>query len=211
MGQDVGVNISSICNFPRLSPICPWSGAAARCRSLRARRDLVLRPNDIKQAVDSCVALVQSYGVGSSVGTMSAGGDPAVFALEASGRDPRPDATPEGLRGGRCVPCGYPMLYRPPLCPSCGGSPVERATFGPGGTVWSSTVLRVRVADRKPPAVLAYVDFDEGPRALVHVDSTTDQPLLPGTRVRLLGRDDRGDPLVTAADAFDHADRRARP
>ena len=142
---------------------------------------------------------------------MTAGGDPARHALEASGRDPRPDATPEGLRGGRCVACGYPMLYRPPLCPSCGGSPVERATFGPCGVVWSSTVLRIRVADRKPPAVMAYVDFDEGPRALVHVDGPTEVALPPGTRVRLLGRDDRGDPLVRAEDAVDHAHRRALP
>ena len=142
---------------------------------------------------------------------MSAGGESGAFALEASGRDPRPDATPEGLRGGRCTSCGYPMLYRPPLCPSCGGSPVERATFGPGGTVWSSTVLRIRVADRKPPAVLAYVDFDEGPRALVHVDGPAEGPLRPGTRVRLLGRDDRGDPLVRATGDFDHAEGRARP
>ncbi len=101
------------------------------------------------------------------------------------------------------------MLYRPPLCPSCGASAVEPATFGPGGTVWSSTVLRIRVADRKPPAVLAYVDFDEGPRALVHVDGPGDQALLPGTRVHLLGRDDRGDPLVMPAAAGDRSDGRA--
>ena len=139
------------------------------------------------------------------MGNMRAGGDVPPVALAGSGRDPRPDATPEGLKGGRCTACGYPMLYRPPLCPACGGSPVEAATFAPAGTVWSSTVLRVRVADRKPPAVLAYVDFDEGPRALVHVDGAGDRALLPGTRVRLLGRDDRGDPLVTPADAHGHA------
>ena len=130
---------------------------------------------------------------------MSTGGEPGPFALEASGRDPRPQATPVGLVGGRCATCGYPMLYRPPLCPYCGASTVERATFGPGGTVWSSTVLRIRVADRKPPAVLAYVDFDDGPRALVHVAGPADEPLRPGARVRLLGRDDRGDPLVAPA------------
>lgn len=136
---------------------------------------------------------------------MIAGEESGTFAIEASGQDPRPDATTEGLRGGRCAACGYPMLYRPPLCPSCGASAVEPAIFGPGGTVWSSTVLRVRVADRKPPAVLAYVDFDEGPRALVHVDGTADQPLLPGARIRLLGRDDRGDPLVAPVDIHAHA------
>ncbi len=131
---------------------------------------------------------------------MTADSGSSSFALAASGRDPRPDATPEGLRGGRCAACGYPMLYCPPLCPACGASSVERAEFGPDGTVWSSTVLRVRVADRKPPAVLAYVDFDEGPRALVHVAGTDDEALLPGARVRLLGRDDRGDPLVAPID-----------
>lgn len=133
-------------------------------------------------------------------------GDRTRLSLDGAGRDPRPDATPEGLRGGRCADCGYPMLYLPPLCPACGGSPVEPAVFGPGGTVWSSTVLRVRVADRPPPAVLAYVDFDEGPRALVHVDGSGERPLLPGTRVRLLGRDDRGDPLVTPAELDTRAD-----
>ena len=60
-------------------------------------------------------------------------------------------------------------------------------------------MLRIRVADRKPPAVLAYVDFDDGPRALVHVAGPADEPLRPGARVRLLGRDDRGDPLVAPA------------
>ena len=149
--------------------------------------------------------------MGDSVGIVSTGKETALHALAASGQDPRPDATPEGLKGGRCAACGYPMLYRPPLCPDCGGSPVEAATFGPAGTVWSSTVLRVRVADRKPPAVLAYVDFDEGPRALVHVDGTGDQPLLPGARVRLLGRDDRGDPLVAPEDANGSAAGSPRP
>ena len=142
------------------------------------------------------------------MGIMHSGDETTRYAFEGSGRDPRPDATPTGLRGGRCAACRYPMLHLPPLCPSCGGSPVEGATFGPAGTVWSSTVLRIRVADRKPPAVLAYVDFDEGPRSLVHVDGAGNRPLIPGTRVRLLGRDDRGDPVVTPVAADDHADRR---
>ena len=73
------------------------------------------------------------------------------------------------------------------------------ATFGAVGTVWSSTVLRVPVAGRKPPTVLAYVDFDGGPRALVHVAGETDRPLGVGARVRLLGANDHGDPLVAEA------------
>lgn len=155
--------------------------------------------------------LVQSYGVGGSVETVNTGGEAGAPAPAATGRDPRPDATPEGLRGGRCTSCGYPMLQRPPLCPACGAPTVERATFGPGGTVWSSTVLRIRVADRKPPAVLAYVDFDDGPRALVHVDAPAGEPLLPGSRVRLLGRDDRGDPLVTPTGLDTRAGTGGRP
>lgn len=98
------------------------------------------------------------------------------------------------------------MLYIPPLCSNCGESSTEPAIFGPDGTVWSSTVLRIRVADRKPPAVLAYVDFDDGPRCLAHVTGAADEPLLPGTRVRLLGRDDRGDPLVAPLGADGHVD-----
>ncbi|WP_419928603.1 OB-fold domain-containing protein [Candidatus Poriferisocius sp.] len=69
------------------------------------------------------------------------------------------------------------------------------ATFGPGATVFSSTVLRIPVPGRTPPFTLAYVDVDDGPRILAHVDGP-DEPLVPGSRVALAGWSEHGDPVV---------------
>lgn len=75
------------------------------------------------------------------------------------------------------------------------------AHFGPAGVVFSATVLRIAVPGRTPPIALAYVDLDDGPRLLAHVDGPTDVPLAPGTRVELVGRTDDDDPLVRAVRA----------
>ncbi|MCY3860833.1 MAG: OB-fold domain-containing protein [bacterium] len=69
------------------------------------------------------------------------------------------------------------------------------ATFGPKGTVFSSTVLRIPVPGRTPPFTLAYVDVDDGPRILAHVDGS-DEVLVPGSRVALAGWSEHGDPVV---------------
>ncbi|MCQ3810308.1 MAG: OB-fold domain-containing protein [Acidimicrobiia bacterium] len=69
------------------------------------------------------------------------------------------------------------------------------ATFGPKGTVFSSTVLRIPVPGRTPPFTLAYVDVDDGPRILAHV-AGTDEVLVPGRRVALSGWNENGDPVV---------------
>jgi len=69
------------------------------------------------------------------------------------------------------------------------------ATFGPKGTVFSSTVLRIPVPGRTPPFTLAYVDVDDGPRILTHV-AGSDEALLPGSRVALAGWSEQGDPVV---------------
>lgn len=128
----------------------------------------------------------------SAASAVGAGGAPF-------GRDPRPAVTSAGLlEGGICVACGIPLLYCPPLCPECGGQ-VRPASFGPDGTVWSSTVLRIRVSDRLPPAALAYVDLDGGPRLLAHLPDGSSDALPPGARVRLVGRNEHGDPLVAEA------------
>ncbi|SDG80136.1 Zn-ribbon domain-containing OB-fold protein [Pseudonocardia oroxyli] len=100
--------------------------------------------------------------------------------------DPRPVvvAGPAGdglVEGRRCTACAEPSAFTWPACPTCGG-PVEPARFGPGGTVWSATVVRIPVADRTPPYALAYVDLDDGPRVLAHSAA----PLPIGARVRLL-------------------------
>ena len=113
------------------------------------------------------------------------------------GRDPRPTVAETGLlQGGLCDACGMPLLYCPPLCPECGAEEVRSASFGPYGTVWSSTILRIKVGDRLPPTALAYVDIDKGPRLLAHLPSDSSKALPPGTRVRLLGLNERGDPQV---------------
>ena len=114
--------------------------------------------------------------------------------------DPRPvvaDA-PGGpaVAGARCSSCGHPSLWVSPRCQVCGGLPGP-ATFGPAGSVWSSTVVRVPVPGRTPPYALAYVDLDDGPRVLAHVAGTTER-LAPGTRVRVRGTTDDGDVLVEA-------------
>ena len=114
--------------------------------------------------------------------------------------DPRPvvERTADAewrLVGVRCTACGYPVLEPLERCPVCGG-PCAAARFGPLATVFAATVLRVPVPGRAPPYALAYVDVDDGPRLLVHVDRT-DVALAPGTRVRLAGATDDGDPLVT--------------
>jgi len=67
--------------------------------------------------------------------------------------------------------------------------------FGPRGTVFSSTVLRIPVPDRTPPLTLAYVDVDGGPRILAHVDGP-DEALAPNSRVALSGWTGMGDPVV---------------
>ncbi len=100
--------------------------------------------------------------------------------------DPRPrlTTTPAGIAvaGVRCTVCGHPVAFARPRCPDCRGT-VAPAEFGPGGTVWSSTVVRIPVPGRVPPFGLAYVDLDDGPRVLV---TTGGEDVLPmGTRVRL--------------------------
>ncbi len=67
--------------------------------------------------------------------------------------------------------------------------------FGPKGTVFSSTVLRVPVPGRTPPFTLAYVDMDDGPRILAHVDGP-DEVLVPGSQATLSGWTEQGDPVV---------------
>ena len=115
--------------------------------------------------------------------------------------DPRPrlveveDVTAR-LAGVRCSSCGYAVAYARPLCPACGGSVVEEL-FGPTGTVWSSTVVRVPTPSRTPPYGLAYVDLDGGPRVLAHAAGT--EPMPVGARVRLLGLSPEGDVEVEEA------------
>ena len=112
--------------------------------------------------------------------------------------DPRPTVTtgPDGnglVDGRRCRTCGEVTAFTWPVCPACGGD-VEPASFGPFGTVWSATVVRIPVPERTPPYGLAYVDLDDGPRVLAHVDHARGAPI--GGRVRLLPSTPDGDLFV---------------
>jgi uncharacterized OB-fold protein len=114
--------------------------------------------------------------------------------------DPRPNLVVDRdaifLAGGRCMECDYVMSTLPPRCPRCHARVMVPQRFGPLGSVWTSTVLRIPTPGRPPPVGLAYVDLDEGPRILVHTTLSSDAPLTPGQRVRLVGWTDDGDPLV---------------
>jgi uncharacterized protein len=115
------------------------------------------------------------------------------------GVDPRPRTrrSPDGhwlVAGLRCCACGAVAAYCWPVCPRCRG-PVEPADFGPDGTVWSSTVVRIPVPGRTPPYGLVYVDLDAGPRLLAHVAG----PAPIGARVRLVRPTAGGDPQVEVA------------
>lgn len=107
--------------------------------------------------------------------------------------DPRPrfgEGT-DTIDGRACSTCGLRTLSAAEKCPSCRGV-LASATFGPGGIIWSSTVVRIPVPGRTPPYAVAYVDLDDGPRVLCHIDEATDRPPV-GHRVRLSGTTAEGD------------------
>jgi uncharacterized protein len=125
-------------------------------------------------------------------------------AVEAP--DPRPvveDVDGEWLlRGWRCTVCRHAIALPAPWCPRCRG-PLADAGFGPAGTVWSATVVRVPLPGRTPPYALAYVDLDgradegAGPRILAHL-ADTESRLHVGDRVVVTEPAD-GDVMVVAA------------
>ncbi|WP_293773062.1 OB-fold domain-containing protein [Sporichthya sp.] len=92
------------------------------------------------------------------------------------------------MAGLRCAACGEVAAFAWPRCPNCAGE-VTPAEFGPEGTVWSATVVRIPIPGRTPPYALVYVDLDDGPRVLAHGDEA---PSIGG-RVRLLESSPDGD------------------
>ncbi len=102
--------------------------------------------------------------------------------------DPRPRLVGDRVQGARCRACGYPTAPPAPWCPACQNLDLEPAEFGPRGVVWSSTVVHIPVGKWTPPYALAYVDLENGPRVLAHLDETAVLP--PGARVRIVGESD---------------------
>lgn len=112
-------------------------------------------------------------------------------AIEVS--DPRPEVRGCQVLGSVCGSCGWASAWRRARCERClGTSAVE--SFGPGGIVWSSATVHLRVGHRSPPFTLAYVDLDHGPRVLVRI--RPDVELKGGVRVRIIGSDE-GDIVVS--------------
>ncbi len=138
-------------------------------------------------------------GPGGSVGRFLPVSSATITPPERGGADPRPELVQQDGRvllvGSRCDECHYPLAVSPPRCPMCSSDSMGAATFGPAGTVFSSTVLRIPVPGRTPPFTLAYVDIDDGPRILAHVDGA-DEAVAPESRVALSGWSEHGDPTV---------------
>lgn len=102
-----------------------------------------------------------------------------------------------GVIGRRCVACQHATVQIAHRCPVCGGE-LASVAFGPAGTVWSSTVVRIPIPGRVPPFRLAYVDLDDGPRILAHAPGSTAAPLVVGARVNVVSVSSLGDLEVHA-------------
>jgi len=122
-------------------------------------------------------------------------------APQPVGNDPRPVIGGVGtemmVHGARCVACGYTLAYSRPRCPVCGGR-LESALYGPGGSVWACTTVRIAISHIQPPYGLAYVDLDSGPRVLAHFDPAGSGSVRVGSSVRLAGLTPDGNPLIEA-------------
>lgn len=115
--------------------------------------------------------------------------------------DPRPELRGNTVVGSRCRACRYPSAPPAPWCPVCQCRESDVAEFGPGGTVWSSTLVHIPVGRWTPPYALAYIDLDAGPRVIAHLQSP--EALRVGTRVRVIGGDEGGDLIVAAETSYD--------
>jgi uncharacterized protein len=68
-------------------------------------------------------------------------------------------------------------------------------TFGSEGVIWATTTIHVTdAAERELPYTLAYVDIDDGPRLLAHVEGGPALKAAVGERARLIGTTAHGDP-----------------
>lgn len=68
-------------------------------------------------------------------------------------------------------------------------------------------MFRVRLQDRTPPWTLVWVDLENGPRILAHVDGASERIPI-GTAVELVGTSEYGDLLVRTIDDKQKGDDR---
>jgi len=110
--------------------------------------------------------------------------------------DPGTDRFWSGLLHGtlyapRCNECGTLVWFPRAQCPRCMSGDLSWEELSGRGTVYSFTVNRRgmgRYAGR-PPFVIAYVELDEGPRVIGHVEGVEPGALVVGQRLGLAPRD----------------------
>jgi uncharacterized OB-fold protein len=74
------------------------------------------------------------------------------------------------LRGSLSRSSGSKAFPARTVCMETGARDMEPMTFGPGGTLYSFSVVHVS-SSRPTPYTIGYVDFDNGVRVLAQVES----------------------------------------
>ena len=110
--------------------------------------------------------------------------------------DPRPAVKGDKVIGARCGACRYPTAPAAPWCPACQSRDQQPAEFGPGATVWASTLVHIPVGRWTPPYAMAYIDLDDGPRVIAHLLEPRIEAA--GKRVSIVSGSD-GDLIVKVA------------
>lgn len=89
----------------------------------------------------------------------------------------------------RCDGCEAWIWYPRAFCPACGGLAVTWQEVSGRGRIYSYTVVRRSgLPDWKDavPYVIAYVELDEGPRAMTNIVGCDPDVLAIGTAVRVV-------------------------
>jgi hypothetical protein len=98
------------------------------------------------------------------------------------------------LLGSRCVTCEVPYFPKSPLChnPDCTESKMEDASFGPHGTIWSSSVQNYPPPPPPPddephaPYALGVVDLSDGLRVVGRMAVQDPKSVKVGGKVELV-------------------------
>ena len=84
-----------------------------------------------------------------------------------------------------CTECGLRRLYLTNVCSRCHGTQWTWTEAAGLGTVYASTIVRVRLSAEFPSSYqVALIDLDEGVRMMANIVVDDEQPLPIGTRVR---------------------------